>query len=82
MIFDKNKYPKLDGVEYDVNKRWEKGFAHHQKSIELYKKIEELDFLFGGDSFCFKSGGDGDNGENLMYLLDIYFEEKEKSRIS
>ena len=28
--------------------------------------------------FCFKSGGDGDNGEHLMYLLDIHFEQIDK----
>ena len=26
------------------------------------------------DYFCFKSGGDGDNGEILMDLFDYYFQ--------
>jgi len=64
-------------IEYDLAKRWEQGTEHHPKSINLYKRIEALDFKHGGDSFCFKSGGDGDNGEHLMYLMDIYFEEKD-----
>ena len=74
-----DKYKKNPKVEYDVNKRWERGIDHHPKSVKLYKRIEKLYFVFGNDSFGFKSGGDGDNGESLMYLLDIYFEEKDNS---
>lgn len=50
------------------------GIDHHPKSVELVNIIMCLDFKWGGDYFCFKAGGDGDNGEHLMYLLDIYFE--------
>ena len=66
---------KVDGVEYDINKRWENGTDHHPKSMVLFKHIADLDFALSGDYFCWKSGGDGDNGEMLMYLLDIHFEE-------
>lgn len=45
---------------------------HNPKSKELYNFISDLDFA-NGDFFCFKSGGDGDNGECLMDLLDCYF---------
>lgn len=45
---------------------------HNPKSKEIYDFISELDFA-NGDYFCFKSGGDGDNGEFLMTLLDYYF---------
>lgn len=62
----------------DINKRCEEGIPHHPKSVKLYKEIERIDFKYGGDSFGFKSGGDGDNGEHLMYLLDIYFESEEQ----
>lgn len=51
---------------------------HHPKSKDLYREIALLDFNQGDDFFCFKSGGDGDNGEHLMNLLDIYFERKDK----
>lgn len=64
-------------VETDITKRWEKGIDHHPKSEELVRTIAELDFDYGGDHFCFKIGGDGDNGEHLMYLLDIHFEQKD-----
>ena len=53
--------------------KWLKNMNHHPKSIELYKFISDLDYKHG-DTFCFKSGGDGDNGEQLMYLMDAYFE--------
>lgn len=51
---------------------------HNPKSIELYNFISELDFE-NGDYFCFKSGGDGDNGEFLMDLLDCYFASKKQN---
>jgi hypothetical protein len=73
------KYPyPLDGIETNLTTRWEKGADHHPKSEELYRAIEWLDWEFGGDGLCLKSGGDGDNGEHLMFLLDIWFESQEK----
>ena len=41
--------------------------------------IVALDFELNNDYFCWKTGGDGDNGEILMYLLDIFFEMKDKN---
>jgi hypothetical protein len=73
---------KIDGVEYDINKRWETGMDHHPKSVELFKRIAALDFEVSGDYFCWKYGGDGDNGEHMMYELDIFFEEQEKKHPS
>lgn len=64
-------------VETDIAKRWEEDVPHHKESVKLYSKLEQLDFKHGDDFFCFKSGGDGDNGEHLMYLLDIIFEQQE-----
>ena len=64
-------------VEIDVNKRWEEDIEHHPKSIELMDKLKEIDFKYGDDHFCWKTGGDGDNGEILMYEMDIYFERKD-----
>ena len=49
---------------------------HNPKSKEIYNFISEVDFA-NGDAFCFKCGGDGDNGEMLMALLDEYFKQKE-----
>lgn len=69
---------KTPGVEYDVNKRWENGTPqHHPKSVVLMKRVGDLDWELLQGHFDFKTGGDGDNGETLMYLLDIFFEERD-----
>ena len=67
-------------VETNITKRWEQGIPHHPESMKLYENIADIDFTFGGDYFCFKHGGDGDNGEHLMYLLDIYSEYGDQAR--
>ncbi len=54
--------------------RWKTRSEHHKKSERLYNFIAKHDYNDHDDFFCFKSGGDGDNGEQLMYLLDCYFE--------
>lgn len=69
-----------DMIETNITTRWEKGIDHHPASEKLVKAIAKLDFKYGGDYFCFKTGGDGDNGEHLMYLLDIYFETKDSMK--
>jgi len=61
-----------------MEKRWENGIPHDPRSIEIYEAIAKLDWEEGDDSMCLTSGGDGDNGEGLMYLLDVYFEDKDK----
>jgi hypothetical protein len=64
-------------VETDIEKRWEDGTPHHPKSEKLARSIAKIDEDHGDDLFCFKFGGDGDNGEHLLYLLDIHFEQLE-----
>lgn len=64
-------------IRLTITQRWEQGVPHDPRSTEIYKAIEKLDFKEGGDFFCFKSGGDGDNGEHLMYLLDLFFENRD-----
>jgi hypothetical protein len=39
----------------------------------------EIDVLHYGDYFQWKVGGDGDNGETLMYEMDSYFEQQEQT---
>lgn len=60
-------------VETDINKRWEQGLPHHEKSLEIKKIIRKAD-TDGHWDF----GGDGDNGEELLYYLDIYFEQEDE----
>ena len=61
-----------------IDERWEMGTPHDPRSVEIYESISKIDYEEGNDEFCFKSGGDGDNGETLMYLLDIHFERLDK----
>jgi len=61
-------------IERDLNKRWEQGIPHHPKSLAIMETIQQLD---DGDEFQF--GGDGDNGESLLYFLDVHFEEEEEN---
>lgn len=65
-------------IETDINKRWEQGMDHHPESVKTINALGQLDFYLGGDLLCVKTGGDGDNGEHMMYLLDIYFEARDK----
>lgn len=69
----------MSDIETNINKRWEEDIPHHPRSEELFESIAALDWEYGGDYFCWKSGGDGDNGEHLMYILDIYFEMKDEN---
>lgn len=65
-------------IEIDVNIRWETGMPHHPESKRIAHLIGDTCWVFGYDLFCFKFGGDGDNGESLQYVLDIYFETQDK----
>jgi len=57
----------------DIN-RWEDGIDHHPMSIRLMEFLKQHDFEDYDDHFCWKSGGDGDNGEALMFQMDAFFE--------
>lgn len=57
-----------------IKDRWSQGINHEPGTIELIKLIGEMDFHHFGDYFCIKTGGDGDNGESLAYILDALIE--------
>ena len=61
------------GIICNPNVRWERGMPHNKASERLFDSISSIDYE-NGDAHCFKKGGDGDNGEALMYLFDIHFE--------
>lgn len=77
-----SKSKRVPRVEYDVNKRWEDGTPHHPKSLELMKRLGELDWELCDGHLDLKTGGDGDIGESIMYLMDIYFEEQDADIIA
>ena len=66
------EYAKQAGLT-NLN-RWEDGMDHHPMSKRLMAFLKEHDFNDYGDYFCWKDGGDGDNGESLMYEMDAFFE--------
>lgn len=53
--------------------RWEQGVDHDERTYSIYRFMQEYDHKFNDSELNLKSGGDGDNGETLMYLLDEYF---------
>ena len=57
--------------------RWEDGMEHHPMSERLMAFLETHDIIDYEDHFCWKTGGDGDNGETLMYEMDVFFELKD-----
>ena len=68
----------LEGIELN---RWEKGIDHDPRSVKLVESLCQIDFQAFKDYFCWSTGGDGDNGETLMYEFDVYFELLDKGRI-
>lgn len=60
-------------VTIPIDERWESGIPHDPFSKKMMEFIADYDFHECSDFFCWKIGGDGDNGEQLMYLLDEYF---------
>lgn len=66
------------GIEADINKRWENGIEHHPEAEKIFNLIKQADWVFGEDYFCWKNGGDGDNGETLMYSLSVLLELRDK----
>lgn len=67
-----------DGIELN---RWEKGIDHDPRSEKIGRAIGYIDYEVLGDTLGWKFGGDGDNGEALLYALDIYFELVDRERL-
>jgi hypothetical protein len=63
----------------DPGFRWEHGIPHHPKSLAIMEHLKAVETKFG-DVFDWKTGGDGDNGEELMYQLDSFFEYEGEGR--
>jgi len=68
------------GIVADIEKRWEYGIEHHPEAIDIFNLIKKSDWIFGGDYFVWKEGGDGDNGEILMYALSVMLELRDKMK--
>lgn len=64
-----------------TEQRWERGTEHDSRSEKIGRAIGDINFQFMDDSLGLNFGGDGDNGEELLYALDIYFDLLDKGRI-
>lgn len=53
--------------------RWEQGLDHDPRSEGLFDFMKSYDDSFNNGALDLKCGGDGDLGEELMYLMDEYF---------
>lgn len=60
--------------QFEAGKRWDYGIEHHPKAVELMRFLMKYDWEEMDDSLGWSVGGDGDNGENLLYALSVYFE--------
>ena len=56
-----------------VGERWENGMPHDPRSVAIFKGIARVDAEQCSNSFDWRYGGDGDNGEELMFALDVHF---------
>lgn len=75
--YDKAKTAGITKID-----RWEEGTDHHQMSERIMEFLILHDLHNYGDHFCWKKGGDGDNGETLMYQLDAFFEMLDQEKMT
>lgn len=73
-------YEKAQELGLTTVKRWEEGVSHHPMSLRLMRFLSNHDFHDCNDYFGWKMGGDGDNGETMMYQMDAFFETLDKTK--
>ena len=67
-------YEKAKQLALTDKDRWGEDIDHHPMSERLMRFLCEHDFYDYNDHFCWEMGGDGDNGEALMFEMDAFFE--------
>lgn len=83
-MIENQDYIKAKELNLTNLNRWEDGIDHHSMSKRLVEFMADHDFNDYNDSMCIKIGGDGDNGEHMMYITDAFFEmlDKENKRMT
>ena len=71
-------YEKAKELGLTAKDRWSEGIDHHPESVRLMGFLEHHDMNDYGMYFDWSTGGDGDNGETLMFQMDAYFELRDK----
>lgn len=74
IVKENNDHLKAEELNLTQHDRWSMGLEHHPKSIRVMEFLAAHDFHDYQDYFDWNTGGDGDNGETLMYQLDALFE--------
>lgn len=64
---------RIKGNEKVVD-RWSEGIPHHPLSELIVGAMSHIDWKCYDLAVDIRHGGDGDNGEMMMYILDEYFE--------
>ena len=54
--------------------RWEQDIPHHKKSLEVNALVDRIQ---DQENYGIKFGGDGDEGEIWLYMLDEFFENQD-----
>lgn len=73
-------YKKAKELGLTSINRWEDGIDHHPMSERIVRFLADHDFHDYDDFFCWKVGGDGDNGEFLAFQMDAFFEMLDKEK--
>jgi hypothetical protein len=68
----------VQGIVVDIGKRWEDGTDHHPEAEQIIRDMDRIDWAFNNGSTDIRTGGDGDYGEQLLYLLSIVLEARDK----
>ena len=67
-------YDKAKALGLTDKDRWGERVPHHPMSERLMKFLKAHDREHYGRVFDWRTGGDGDDGETLMYQMDAFFE--------
>jgi hypothetical protein len=78
-VTDYEKAKKARLTSFD---RWGECMNHHPMSKRLMTFLSEHDSKDYGDVFQWETGGDGDNGETLMFQMDAFFEMLDQDKLN
>ena len=61
---------RKSAIDFDLTARWERGEERFDEAVQMAKDIADLDWLLSDNILELDFGGDGDNGEILIDLID------------
>ena len=67
-------YQKAQELGLTNKSRWGDGVDHHPMSVRLMEFLFHHDWKDYNCYFDWSYGGNGDNGETLMFEMDAFFE--------